>query len=168
MVDKSKPLSVFGHRLRPGGGFSKGWSYLGITTIENFSSNLILPEPWTASSPFTSDEVHNAAKRARGHAIGSLRWDIFKQFPFCVFCETNMTHVIVWQEDKGNRQIHVDAAGLYNDQWVMFTIDHHIPRSNGGKNTRDNLQPACASCNNKKGNSHREPTVDIFSRKISS
>jgi 5-methylcytosine-specific restriction endonuclease McrA len=31
-----------------------------------------------------------------------------------------------------------------------MTIDHILPRSKGGKDTLENLQPMCSSCNAKK------------------
>jgi len=45
------------------------------------------------------------------------------------------------------------------------TADHVIPRALGGGELRDNLLPACAPCNNQKGD--REPTVcELFYREI--
>jgi len=35
---------------------------------------------------------------------------------------------------------------------LPLTIDHIIPKSNGGEDTWDNLITACLPCNNKKGN----------------
>lgn len=34
---------------------------------------------------------------------------------------------------------------------VATTKDHKIPKSRGGRNTRDNIVPACEPCNNLKG-----------------
>lgn len=42
---------------------------------------------------------------------------------------------------------HVD---IFTKGWVLMTIDHIIPKSEGGTNDWDNLQPMCIRCNNKK------------------
>ena len=42
---------------------------------------------------------------------------------------------------------HVD---LYTEDFELMTIDHIIPKSKGGKNTIENLQPMCHTCNSKK------------------
>jgi hypothetical protein len=39
---------------------------------------------------------------------------------------------------------HVD---LYTKDFEMMTIDHIIPKSKGGENTLENLQPMCHTCN---------------------
>lgn len=45
--------------------------------------------------------------------------------------------------------IHID---LYTKDFELMTIDHIIPKSKGGKNTIENLQPMCNTCNAKKAN----------------
>jgi 5-methylcytosine-specific restriction endonuclease McrA len=42
---------------------------------------------------------------------------------------------------------HID---LYTEQYELMTIDHIVPKSKGGKNTLENLQPMCHTCNTKK------------------
>lgn len=42
---------------------------------------------------------------------------------------------------------HVD---VYTADFEMMTIDHIIPKSKGGENTLENLQPMCNTCNAKK------------------
>ena len=42
---------------------------------------------------------------------------------------------------------HVD---LYTCEFELMTIDHIIPKSKGGNNSLENLQPMCHTCNTKK------------------
>ena len=44
---------------------------------------------------------------------------------------------------------HID---VYTKDFEMMTIDHILPRSLGGSNAIENLQPMCNTCNHKKGN----------------
>jgi len=42
---------------------------------------------------------------------------------------------------------HID---LYTKDFELMTIDHIVPKSKGGLNTIENLQPMCHTCNTKK------------------
>lgn len=65
----------------------------------------------------------------------------------CIRCGLEATQIILG-EKKG--QLHWD---LYDDNMFPLTVDHIIPRSRGGSDEMYNLQPMCADCNRKKGNS---------------
>lgn len=43
------------------------------------------------------------------------------------------------------------APGCFACGEPATTVDHIIPRSKGGKNSRKNRQPACKACNEAKG-----------------
>ena len=45
-----------------------------------------------------------------------------------------------------------------------LTIDHIIPLAKGGKNTLDNLQMLCESCNTEKADSHPYIVADILEK----
>ena len=42
--------------------------------------------------------------------------------------------------------------GVKNGEEVLFTKDHIIPKSKGGKNHISNYQTMCEPCNSEKGN----------------
>jgi RHS repeat-associated protein len=45
-------------------------------------------------------------------------------------------------------------------------VDHSIPRSRGGNNTKENLQPACASCNQSKNDKTSQEFLDSKNKKV--
>lgn len=46
---------------------------------------------------------------------------------------------------------HLNLYGKKDDKEVLFTKDHIVPVSKGGKNSMDNYQVMCFDCNQKKG-----------------
>lgn len=65
----------------------------------------------------------------------------------CVSCDKVATHIALGKDKGGG--LHFD---LYDDEGNAFTIDHIQPKSKGGSNDLDNLQPMCKTCNEDKGN----------------
>lgn len=55
-----------------------------------------------------------------------------------------ITHSV---DNGGSKHIDVCTSDFY-----PMTIDHIIPKSKGGSNKLDNLDPMCSGCNGKKGN----------------
>jgi hypothetical protein len=70
----------------------------------------------------------------------------------CVTCGKIGTRLI---KGYGRGRHHWD---VYTDDLYPLTVDHIIPKSLGGCDELDNLQPMCAGCNFRKGNGH--PYVD--------
>jgi len=64
----------------------------------------------------------------------------------CVTCGKIGTRLI---KGEGRGNVHWD---VYTDDLYPLTVDHIIPKSLGGSDDLDNLQPMCAGCNFKKGN----------------
>ena len=63
----------------------------------------------------------------------------------CASCEKTAKYLIE-AVDSGGRK-HVD---LYTEEFELMTIDHIKPKSKGGSDALDNLQPMCRHCNHLK------------------
>jgi len=76
----------------------------------------------------------------------------------------NFTHILPFTR----RNLHARDGGMcvYCGQKVSlsnFTIDHVIPRSQGGKTSWENVVAACMGCNNRKGNRRPRPgEIDLL------
>ncbi len=75
----------------------------------------------------------------------------------CVNCGLEGS-VFLLQRFKGaksadDRQPHLNLWGRDADgNWALFTKDHVLPRSKGGRDHLSNYQTMCLPCNQKKGN----------------
>ena len=63
----------------------------------------------------------------------------------CVKCNCVGTRLIVGEDRAGG--YHTD---VYTQDLKLITIDHIMPKSRGGSNDLDNLQPMCSPCNSRK------------------
>lgn len=55
------------------------------------------------------------------------------------------------QKNAGDTRYHLNLWGVYNEQYLLFTHDHIVPRSAGGENKVSNCQTMCVDCNQAKG-----------------
>lgn len=70
----------------------------------------------------------------------------------CVCCGAGKEGVYLVENHTTNKKgraasVHVD---IFTKSWVLMTVDHIIPKSEGGTSDWDNLQPMCTDCNRKK------------------
>lgn len=64
----------------------------------------------------------------------------------CVCCERVGTKLI---QGEGRGKLHWD---IYCEDGIPMSVDHIVPKSKGGSDHIDNLQPMCILCNRDKGN----------------
>jgi len=50
-----------------------------------------------------------------------------------------------------NKKRNEEKEDSDNSQWTLMTKDHRHPKSKGGQDTLENLDPMCTVCNGKKG-----------------
>lgn len=68
----------------------------------------------------------------------------------CVECGAKGTHFRkTRQSDQPRPHLNLYATNSNGDE-VLMTSDHIVPRSKGGPNILENLQPMCATCNRNK------------------
>ena len=92
----------------------------------------------------------------------SLRYMTFYQKGCkCVSCGKQGTHFKLDGSNDNPERMHFN---LYADDDTLMTKDHIIPRSRGGQDHVDNLQPMCVDCNVRKGNFLQSDTVLIYAQ----
>jgi 5-methylcytosine-specific restriction endonuclease McrA len=63
-----------------------------------------------------------------------------------------------WAQNTDKYHLNLYCLGTDGHERMM-TVDHILPRSKGGGNDMDNLQPMCFSCNVRKGDKHEPGTA---------
>jgi hypothetical protein len=85
--------------------------------------------------------------------VSSLRLNTFKEHGcVCVNCGAEGT---MFLKDRQCADVswHFNLYGKDNNgDLVLFTKDHIVPKSKGGKDNIENMQTMCIECNNHKGN----------------
>lgn len=83
------------------------------------------------------------------YKINTKRVKVFhKKGMICVNCGVKGKFFAL-EKDKGGG-IHLDLYGLIDEEEVLITIDHIVPKSKGGVNKLINFQTMCKICNEMK------------------
>lgn len=89
----------------------------------------------------------------------SLRYMTFYQKgTTCVCCGRKGSYFKLDGDEKSKRR----HFNLYCDDGTVMTKDHIMPKSLGGLDSIENLQPMCKDCNEKKGNGKNESLIHII------
>lgn len=92
-----------------------------------------------------------------GHPVrmNSQRYHLFAQKGCqCVQCGITGAYFALEKDPYSSSDLfHFNLYGLRDDDEIMITKDHIIPRAKGGANKLTNYQPMCSPCNNAKADS---------------
>lgn len=104
-----------------------------------------MKEP-TKDIEFTVNGVTYSVKK------NSQRYVLFKTKGMkCVVCKKTANCAFLEANVDGERphvNFYLRRPGMKD---LLFTKDHILPKSKGGKNRQDNYQPMCQECNCRKG-----------------
>jgi len=92
---------------------------------------------------------------------GSHRYILFKEKGLtCVICG-RIANKCFLELPLRETVPHFNFYVVENGLETLFTKDHIIPKSKGGKNCQENYQPMCQKCNNKKDSKYYEQPKTI-------
>ncbi len=130
MVKKNKPKIIPTHN--------------GLIRLENFTITEVFE--WIENNP------KRIYWETRNYNINTRRAKVFhKKGLICVNCGVEGMFFAL-EKDKGGG-IHLDLYGLIDEEEVLITIDHIVPKSKGGVNKIINFQTMCKLCNEQKADS---------------
>lgn len=103
----------------------------------------------------------NSARRGRDGVLAVLdgeevkvtnRLRTYLKGTDCVGCGAKGTHFRKTRQSDQPRP-HLNLYAVRDGCEVLMTSDHMVPRSRGGSDAPENLQPMCADCNRRKADS---------------
>ena len=94
----------------------------------------------------------------------SQRYAVFKRDK-CICIKCNLEGAYYAKEkstgQENSKRFHFNLYGIKNGKEIMFTKDHIVPKSLGGKDHLENYQTMCSECNSKKRNLTNEVFMSI-------
>jgi len=83
----------------------------------------------------------------------SERYRVFDKSFKCSHCDIVGTRLYKEKTNEDHNLYHFNLYGIdENDQEVLMTKDHIVPKSKGGRNSLDNYDTMCTICNKNKSN----------------
>ena len=80
----------------------------------------------------------------------SQRYKLFKR-DGCKCCKCGLkAQYFALEKHIDQPRYHLNLYGVKNGKEVLFTKDHIVPKAKGGRNTMDNYQVMCITCNEAK------------------
>lgn len=97
--------------------------------------------------------------------MSSQRYKVFQKSQVCSCCGLDATYLSVELDLLlDTDRYHINMYGVdENGNEILFTKDHILPKSKGGRNHISNYQTMCVICNNNKGNDiSKEPLLNVI------
>ncbi len=119
----------------------------GYTSIGQFKPEEVLPFVF---------EVKEKAYAGHNVRMTSLRYKLFAtKGCVCVRCGLIGQYFSLEKHVSDNMgKFHFNLYGVKDGMPVMMTKDHILPKSKGGSDSLENLQPMCVVCNSKKADNN--------------
>ena len=121
---------------------------MSLETLAEFSPEEILPIVSRKKSKFKIGDDDFIVKTC------SVRLQVFKKNLTCVACGITGSIFKLQRQPNRNEKPHLNLYAQKNDEHILMTQDHIQPKSKGGKDTMNNLQTMCSSCNEEKGSAY--------------
>ena len=134
-----------------------------LSVLGEFDTDDVLPFVGEKGTP---RKEYTVGENTFNLKMTSLRLRTFKVSPKCVICELVGTKILLEKnENDGYPHFNLYGEGMPSDIFmshpptiaksnlVLFTKDHIVPRSVGGKDDIANMQTMCVICNQLKKNS---------------
>jgi hypothetical protein len=83
---------------------------------------------------------------------GSLRYKTFARSCVCHCCGIVGTRMLLDTPNEGSGSAHYNLYAEWNNNLVLMTKDHIVPRSKGGPDEIENMRTLCEVCNGHRGN----------------
>lgn len=100
-----------------------------------------------------SDDYKTEILNNKEVRVFSKRLQMFKEKGVeCVFCGIKGSFFAV--ESYTGVDYHLNLYAKDGNKEILMTKDHIVPKTRGGSNYLDNLNPACLPCNQKKSNTY--------------
>ncbi|MEE3344761.1 MAG: HNH endonuclease [Bacilli bacterium] len=81
----------------------------------------------------------------------SQRYKLFMTYG-CTCCKCGLkAEYFALEKYKDQNRYHLNLYGIKDGKEILFTKDHIIPKSKGGKSKLENYQTMCSICNQRKG-----------------
>jgi 5-methylcytosine-specific restriction endonuclease McrA len=85
--------------------------------------------------------------------LRSQRYTLFRKSTTCCKCGLEATFMASERDYcSESNNYHLNLYGIRDGLEILFTKDHILPKSKGGKNNLLNYQTMCVTCNLEKGN----------------